>query len=53
MVGDDINEFDWEILRGDFTSLKSSYQEHHRLAYKVHHRPGRFYCSWKYVSGAS
>jgi hypothetical protein len=35
---DDISEYDWERLRGDFTSLRSSYQEHHGLAYKVRHR---------------
>jgi hypothetical protein len=59
MVDDDISECDWERLRGDFTSLRSSYQEHPALACKVRHRllldkiPGRFYCSWKNVSGAS
>jgi hypothetical protein len=33
MVDDDIRECDCERLRGDFTALRSTYQERHELAY--------------------
>jgi hypothetical protein len=33
MVDDEISECDCEGLRGDFTALRSTYQERHGLAY--------------------
>jgi hypothetical protein len=33
MIDDDISECDCERFRRDFTALKSTYQERHRLAY--------------------
>jgi hypothetical protein len=33
MVDDDISECDCERLGGNFTALRSTYQERHRLAY--------------------
>jgi hypothetical protein len=33
MVDDDFSECDCERLRGDFTALRSTYQEHHGFAY--------------------
>jgi hypothetical protein len=37
MVNDDISECNCERLRGNFTALKSTYQERHGLAYDDYH----------------